>query len=60
LGVTLDLLMPSLLELARLVPLPVCDVQDRILVKDAIRDGSNVSTRNQTREPSQGQSKKQA
>ena len=52
--------MPSLLELARLVPLPVCDAQDKILVKDAIRDGSNVSTRNQTREPSQGQSKKQA
>lgn len=56
----LDLLMPSLLELVGLVPLLVCDVRDKVLVKGAIQDGSNVSTRSQTREPSQGQNQKQA
>jgi hypothetical protein len=52
--------MPSPLEPVERVLLPVCDARDRTLAKGVIRDGSNVSMRNQTKEPSQGSTKKQA
>jgi hypothetical protein len=52
--------MPSPLEPVELVLLPVCDARDRTLAKGAIRDGSNVSMRNQTKELSQESTKKQA
>lgn len=58
--ITWDLLMPSPLEPVELVLLPVCDARDRTLAKGAIRDGSNVSMRNQTKELSQESTKKQA